>query len=281
MGLFDWFKTTKVDEVTKNIQEKIEIDYSDFNLVTEYIHSLSGITDLDKRTLTTTRLQQFASTHHIYKTHDFLNEMKNSDEFTQEVINIATVNETYFLREHQELEWLVEYIKNQKRVLQILSMPSSSGEEVYTVLLMLDKAGVDITNITISGFDINSHAIELAKLGVYTEYSLHKLDENIKEKYFSINEDKNYVIDEKLTRQVSFTQNNIFNLVDSFEKYDIILSRNMFIYFDEENKIKALNIIVSLLKNDGIYIKGHADNIYTHEHLENIQYGIYKKNKGI
>ncbi len=55
----------------------------------------------------------------------------------------------------------------------------------------------------------------------------------------------------------------------------------MFIYFDDEKRAIALDIISNLLKIDGIYIKGHADHIKQHPNLENIEYGIYKKIKKV
>jgi chemotaxis methyl-accepting protein methylase len=61
------------------------------------------------------------------------------------------------------------------------------------------------------------------------------------------------------------------------KKYDIILSRNMFIYFDAKRRERATDIIVNLLKKDGIFIKGHADNISEHKNLKYLEFGIYNK----
>ncbi len=275
MGFFDWLNKEK-ELQTHEICVKRDTDFSNFKKVTDFIYEVSGITDLDKRALTSSRAQQYSISKDIYTTDEFLAKMKNDDAFYQEVINIATVNETFFLRELKELEWLVNHIKSSNKTFKILSMPSSSGEEIYSVLLLLSEAGVDISRVEIFGYDINSHAIAHAKSGEYDEHSLHKIDTQIRDKYF-IQLNSHYQIISKLKEKPRFEQKNIFDLTNEINKYDIVLSRNMFIYFDDEKRDVALNIIVNLLKNDGVYIKGHADHIQKHQNLDSIEYGIYKK----
>ncbi len=277
MGFFDWLNNTKEEEFVPEVCIERSSDFSNFKLVTDFIYEKSGITDLDKRALTASRLQQYAVSEDVYTTNEFLLAMKNSNAFYQEVINITTVNETFFLRELKELEWLTGYIKNSHKKFKILSMPCSSGEEIYSILLMLSKEGVSLDRVEIVGYDINSDAVEEAKNGKYNEHSLHKIDAATKEKYFTQREDSSYEISSILKNNTQFFQKNIFDLVDERAKFDIVLSRNMFIYFDKKKREEALQIIVNILKTEGIYIKGHADHIDVHTHLENIEYGIYRR----
>lgn len=276
MGFFNWLGKKEEEQIEEICVEK-KADFSSFNKVTDFIYEQSGIIDLDKRALTSSRLQQYAISENIYTTDEFLLSMKNREEFYQEVINIATVNETFFYRELKELEWLVKYIKSTNRSFKILSMPSSSGEEVYSILILLSEAGVDLSRIDISGYDINSEAVKNALVGEYDEHSLHKLDTKVRDKYFKKNSDNHYEIDLQIKRHTNFSQNNIFSLKSKKSEFDIVLSRNMFIYFDDEKRELALNIIVNLLKRDGVYVKGHADHIKGHQELESISFGIYKK----
>ncbi len=277
MGFFDWLDS-EVEEQQIEMQEAKHADFSNFNKVTDYLYEHSGITDLHKRALMASRFQQKALEMGIYTSDDFVSALKNNTDFYHEIINIATVNETYFLREIKELEWLINYIKQENRPLKILCIPSSSGEEIYSILLMMKHNNLDIDNINITGYDINSYAIKNAQDGIFDQHSLHKIDANMMQKYFIKKDDNRYEISPSFKSRVNFIQQNIFDLTDDKSRYDIILSRNMFIYFDEVNRSKALNIIVQLLKIDGIYIKGHADHIKPHRELENIAFGIYKKN---
>lgn len=276
MGLFDWLNKKELQKEIKATPKR-ESDFSSFKSITDFLYEKSGIVDLDKRALTASRLQQYALSQDIYTTQEFLSQMKINDEFLQEIINIATVNETFFMREVKELEWLVGYIKNSHVNLKILSIPSSSGEEIYSILLLMLINGIDLNRVSITGYDINSHAVQNAKQGEYDEYSLHKIDEAVRAKYFALNESNHYEIVSSIRSHVSFEQKNIFDLTNETKKYDIVLSRNMFIYFDDDKREKALDIISSLLKADGIYIKGHADHIKHHPDLEKIEYGVYKK----
>ncbi len=276
MGLFSWLGDDKQTTITQE-EIKKESDFSSFKDVTDYIYDKSGIVDLDKRALTASSLQQYAVSEGVYTTKEFIDAMQNKDNFYQDIINIATVNETFFMRELKELEWLVSYIKELDRPLKILSMPCSSGEEIYSILLLLKIENFDINKLDIRGYDINSQAIEKAKNARYNEHSLHKIDTDIKDKYFTSIDKSSYLIDSSIKIIPKFMQQNIFELIDQKNIYDIILSRNMFIYFDEKKRELATNIIANLLKSDGIYIKGHADHISQNQSLEKIKYGIYKK----
>jgi len=279
MGFFNIFKSKKqkIKETKEKIQKDIKVDFSNFKKITDYIYKKSGIVDLDKRALTASRLQQYAKTQEVYNTDEFLNKMQNNIDFYQEILNIATVNETFFLREIKELQWLIEYIKRSNTKLNILSMPSSSGEEIYSILLMMLTNNISLDKVTIRGYDINSQAIQAAQNGIYDEHSLHKIDPETKNKYFQKTDEGSYEISNTIKQHTQFLQKNIFDLKNSSEKYDIILSRNMFIYFDESKRKEATFIIINMLKQNGIFIKGHADNIYEDEKLEKISFGIYKK----
>ena len=274
MGLFSLFSKKKIEELENIVKQ--QADFSSFNRVTDYIYEKSGITDLDTRALAASRMQQYAMNQNIYTSAEFLTMMKENTSFYQEVMNIATVNETFFMREVKELEWLVEYIQSTHKKLKILSMPSSSGEEIYSILIMLGERGISLDKVEMYGYDINSQAIKNAKDGQYEEHSLHKLDSNLRMKHFS-QEGDIYKISSSIQMHTHFEQNNIFEVDARKHNFDVVLSRNMFIYFDDEKRKRALNIIIELLNPNGIYIKGHADHIAKHNNLEKICYGIYKK----
>ena len=275
MGLFDWLTNKKIEIKETKIERKV--DFSHFKIVTDYIYEKSGITDLDTRALTSSRLQNYAKEQHIYTTDSFFESMKNSDIFYQEIMNIATINESFFFREKKELEWLVSFIKNSTRTLDILVLPCSTGEEVYSILLLLLEEEISLDKVNITGCDLNSQAVNSARKAEYDEHSLHNISLEYRSKYFVKSKQNFYEIIPLLSSKPEFYQANIFEIDRNKKKYDIVLSRNMFIYFDDENREKALEIIIDLLKPKGIYIKGHADHIAKHEKLQNLRYGVYSK----
>lgn len=154
---------------------------------------------------------------------------------------------------------------------------NSFVEEIYSILILMLENDIDLNKVSIHGYDISSKAITKAKRGVYEEHSVHKLTQELRGKYFSKDTKSHYEIIPMIKNSVLFKQKNIFDLSDSQESYDVILSRNMFIYFNDTKREEALNIIANLLKHNGIYIKGHADHIKKYVNLETIAYGIYKK----
>lgn len=273
--MFDWFKKKKTTPSYQ--EEKIILDFSNFSKVTDFIYRDTGITELDTRAFVSSQLKQYAQENSIYTTDQFLSELEKKDHFYQKIIDIATVNETYFFREKKELEWLIDYIEKSDKKSRILSLPSSSGEEIYTIILMLLARKISLDKVDIKGYDINSEMIKKAQDGLYNEHSLYSVNTDLKTKYFTKIDDKNFVIAESIKREIFFKQQNIFTIDTTREKYDIILSRNMFIYFDEKNRKKATQVIVDLLQNGGIFIKGHADFISQHKNLENLTFGVYKK----
>jgi chemotaxis protein methyltransferase CheR len=278
MGIFDIFLKKKPYKEERVLKKKEPVtNFSNFKIITDYIYKKSGIVDLDKRALTASRLQQYAISQDIYNSDNFLKKMQNEEKFYQEVLNIATVNETFFMREERELKWLIEYIKNSKNNLTLLSMPSSSGEEIYSILLMMDIENIPLDKVSITGYDINSNAIKNAIDGIYDEHSLHKIAEDVKKQYFNVVDENSYQVIDRLRRCATFYQQNIFELKNTTHKFDIILSRNMFIYFDDKKRKEASEIIINMLKKDAIFIKGHADNIYEFDKLQKLSFGIYKK----
>jgi len=279
MGVFDkFFNTKKEPKRDEEVIVKEESDFSNFHLITEYIYSKSGIIDLDKRALPLSSLKRLAEKLELYKTNDFLKMMEEDSSFYQDVLNIITVNETFFFREVKEIEWLVKHISQVQKKFKILSLPCSSGEEVYSILILLDAAGIDLNRVDIIGYDINSVALQNAQNGIYSEHSLHKLSTTDKSKYFNKVDNNRYEIIQKYRERVTFLQKNIFELREK-DLFDIVLSRNMFIYFDDVKRREALDIIVNSIKDGGYYIKGHADTIYNHPYLKNELYGIYAIDK--
>jgi len=272
---FDWFLGKK--EPSSEKTTPAEVDFSNFNIVTDYIYKKSGITDLNKRALTASRLQNHAKEYDIYTTDTFLQTMQINESFYQDVMNIATINESFFLREKKELDWLVSFIKESTKKLNILVLPCSTGEEVYSIILLMLEQGIALDKVNIYGCDLNSQAIKSAQKGEYDRHSLHNINEITRSKYFTENENNFFEINLELKNKAIFYQENIFEIDITKKNYDIVLSRNMFIYFDDENRRKALQIIRHLLKPKGLYIKGHADSVKTADTFTNVTYGIYSK----
>ena len=186
-----------------------------------------------------------------------LEKVKKDKELFTELVDAITIHETYFFREKEQIVEALEQYKNDTP-LSILSAPSSSGEEAYSIAILALEMG--IKNFHVTGIDISSAIIEKANRALYSQRSVNFLNAELLEKYFIKISDR-YSVKESLKEYMSFKQINLFeDNIYQLGKFDIIFSRNMFIYFKDEKKIEAYKRLESLKKdeNSSIYL-GHAD----------------------
>ena len=195
-------------------------------------------------------------------------EDKEGVEF-QKLMNAVTVNETYFFREKEQFEVLVEHVlpelhkkRPKNEPLRILSAPSSTGEEPYSMVLYILEEGnvVEERDIEIVGIDIDSTVIEKAKKGRYSQRSVHAIPKNILNEYFEKGKLEYKLIDD-LIGSVDFQVINIFDKaqIRSLGKFDVIFSRNMLIYFDDASRKDVAMTFYDMLKPDGYVMLGHAE----------------------
>ena len=195
-------------------------------------------------------------------------EDKEGVEF-QELMNAVTVNETYFFREHDQFEVLVNDVlpeldakRSKSEPLRILSAPCSTGEEPYSmVLYLLQEAKlVEKRDIEIIGIDIDSTVIKKAQEGKFSERSVHAIPATQLKEYFK-KAGYAYSLIPDLIGTVDFKVVNIFDRADirKLGKFDVIFSRNMLIYFDDASKKEVAMNFYDMLKPEGYVFLGHAE----------------------
>jgi len=195
-------------------------------------------------------------------------EDQNGEEF-QELINNVTVNETYFFRESYQFDTLVQSAipelhrkKHSREPLRILTAPSSTGEETYSIALYLleDNTVINERDVEIVGIDIDTNAIEKAKKGQFSDRSVHAIPKPVREKYFKRKGLFNN-IDEGLREAMTFQVCNVFDKqqLRRLGKFDVIFSRNMLIYFDDASKKEVAMHFYEMLNPGGFIFLGHAE----------------------
>lgn len=249
-----------------------------FDLLIDRVSKELGISDLGSRALVKNALKMLAQEYAITTQEEFIQQYEDDGELHQKVINALTVNETYFLRERGSLDWLVRYIEHSSVSLNILSAPCSNGAEVYSILMLLaSKDRALLKRVKIVGIDVNSEALAVAKEAIYSKRALHYVDDTMRQSFFEpINDHYRLKCSDEI--DIGFYQENIFELdTTKYGTFDVILSRNLFIYFDDATRKRALLTLYGLLRSDGILILGHADFVKTDGLFEKIQGSIYKK----
>lgn len=188
----------------------------------------------------------------------------------QTVIQALTIGETYFMREkaHFDLlknEILPPIIAKRREAgnlyLNIWSAGCASGEEPYSLAILLHELLPDIArwNIYLLGTDLNGHSLSLAREGVYREWAFRQLDSPFKQTYFDP-VPEGWRIKSFLAGRVSFRHANILEMVPS-PQFDIILCRNVLLYFSSTNALKSETIFHGALVPQGVLILGHAEMI--------------------
>lgn len=222
----------------------------------EYFYNETGIIFTEKKDIIAERIIRFADGCGYKDLEAYEQAIKSDNELFQKLVNRLSVNETYFFREPRAFEILIDSF-NKEGHNKILTIPSSTGEETYTVCMILREIG--LTNFEILGCDIDTEVLQIAAKGVYQKKSLRKIEKKIEEKYFT-HLGNEYTIDESLKKHITFRQTNIFSHNTlKLGSFDFVFCRNLFIYFDVESKIRAEKVLYSLLKPGGILFMGHAD----------------------
>jgi len=257
--MFSFFKK-KSKEVVEEIPVEIQRDYEDASKIAAYFKEETGIFFESDRSIIKSKLSIFCKKRDIYSFDALLEKVQRDASLKQEFINELTTNETYFYRELEQIERVVELVNaNPNQNIKILCAPCATGEEPYSIAMALLESHTS-KNFSILGIDINSQALKHAQVASYTKRHVQKLSANLIARYF-VKEEEQYKVTEQVKSKVIFQIANIFD--DDFTKigkFDYVFSRNMLIYFDKETKLKAKSILESLRKDSSVAVYfGHAD----------------------
>lgn len=190
----------------------------------------------------------------------------------EQVINSFTVNETYFYREEHQLRCLSRALLPElvaKRqpgdLVRIWCVPCSTGEEPYSVAIWLLENWrlVDAYNIEIVGSDIDTQVLAAALQGDYGERALSRLPSEVLQRYFEPVHLGQRRLIKDIRESVKFNQ---VNLLDSGSmaaqgRFDVILCRNVLIYFDDASRAEASKNLYNALSAGGFICLGHSESM--------------------
>lgn len=193
---------------------------------------------------------------------------KNESEWVQ-IIELLTINETYFYREDKQLTVLQNKIaphllSNSGSALTIWSAGCSTGDEPYSIAIMLNDQIKKGRKVHILGTDINERVLGIAKNAAYSKRSLsfRRIPEKWISSYFN-ETDSQYIVKDAIRQNVAFDRVNLFNVenLQFNEKFDVIFCRNVLIYFDEQTIKKIVTAFYKALKPGGYLFLGHSETI--------------------
>lgn len=185
----------------------------------------------------------------------------------QKLINDIVVSETWFFRGVELFETIAKHVRqlasnrSTGNPIRILSVACSTGEEPYSLAMMFEQAGISASSYRIDAVDVSSRNLEIAKAGSYGEFSFRQIDRTIRDVFFIEKANHQWALDTTIRSKVKFRLGNLMDtnfLIDE-APYDVILCRNVFIYFTAEARRTALRHFERLLCSTGILGMGHAE----------------------
>ncbi len=228
---------------------------------------------------------------------DYIDHIKNQDgassEFHQ-IYNAVTINETFFFRYQAQLEVFrklftdltKQRLAHGKREIDIWSAASSSGEELYTLgIIISESLGPAVRNwkIRLLGTDISHRALKRAKDATYSKNSFRgSMTEAQKQLYF-VEEGNLFRLKDEIKDMVQYRYLNLNDVseIRRMSNVDFIFCRNVMIYFDDEMKKRVLRSIYGMLNHGGYFFLGEAESLhgissaFTVEHFSGAF--VYKK----
>lgn len=243
--------------------------------LTQIITLIEKRLGLSATTLTRIGLENILQQVSSGDTDNFLALLLSTDEHHpvwQRLIHALTIGETYFLRDKEHFRILREHIlprlilerrqANDLR-LTIWCPGCSTGEEPYSVATVLYEniPNLNEWRINLLATDINQRAIDIAKQGVYREWSFRHTPDAFKQRYFTPVEER-WQIALHIRNMVSFMRMNVLTGMP-VPKVDIIFARHMLMYFSRENTIKVEKILHNALANGGWLLMGQAEALHT------------------
>ena len=252
----------------------ITISDEDFLKFQEFFYRKTGIQfDQSKRYFVDKRLVERieATGSPSFRSYFTMLRFQATGEELQRLTNVMTVNETYFFREDYQFECMVKSILPELTArrakglpLRIWSIPSSSGEEAYSIAIYLLEfwKGLEVWDLEIISSDIDTRILADARRGLYSLRSVQNLPPGLLRKYFKRAGDC-YQISDDLRQAVEFTRVNLAEPADtrSYRDFDLVFCRNLLIYFDELSRKTAAETIYDALRPGGFLCLGHSESM--------------------
>ncbi|MDD2465853.1 MAG: protein-glutamate O-methyltransferase CheR [Desulfobulbus sp.] len=256
----------------------LKISPDEIKLITKYIHEISGIyLDESKKYLLETRLNSIAEEQGCSSYQDFYKKAKAdaTKSIERKIIDAISTNETLFFRDtgpfqllqHKILPELIDARAPKSSMLKtnvkIWSAASSTGQELYSIAIVLQELLGDLSKYSIKllGTDISDAAVAQASSGKYNKFEIERgLAREKLTKYFSPM-GQTWKINDQLRAMVNFRKFNLMSPFMGIGKFDIVLCRNVAIYFTLEDRRKLFNKIADVLEPDGYLIIGSTESL--------------------
>jgi chemotaxis protein methyltransferase CheR len=187
-----------------------------------------------------------------------------------EAIDLLTTNETYFFREDYQLRAFKSEVlpvlaseAASRRRLSIWSAGCSTGEEVYTIAILVAESGLfNGWDVRVYGSDISRRCVAAARRGIYSASAFRAVGPDVKRGYFADKADGSHVID-RIRQNCHFGHLNLMDTerVRVVGRVDAVFCRNVLIYFDQRSRKKVIDTFYERLIPGGFLFLGHSESL--------------------
>ena len=250
------------------------VEAADWKLLTDLIQSHFGLAfEGLRQEILHSRLRPRLSALHLESIREYYLYLRfhpgREEEFSR-LASVITNNETYFFRETRQFEILIRHLlpalrpSLKERPLRILCAGCSSGEEAYSMVIAFQNAGLELAGITweIDAHDVDPERIARGREAVYDGSSLRACDPDAQRRYFTLS-GGHYRLKERHRKGVRFFQTNLAtpNGALGWAVFDVILCRNMLIYFGEPAFGNVIELFARSLRPGGYLLLGHSESL--------------------
>jgi len=195
---------------------------------------------------------------------------KRDEALLRDITEAMTTNESSFFRDQKPFDQFKAVVlptllasRAAKRTIRIWSAACSSGQEAYSLSMLLNEEGPKLAGwrIEIIGTDLSGEMVNKAKAGLYTQFEVQRgLPITHLVKYFKQVGDK-WQLNDDIRNRVQFREYNLLTDLTPLGQFDVIFCRNVLIYFDQPTKGKVLESMAKLLPPDGVLYLGGAETV--------------------
>jgi chemotaxis protein methyltransferase CheR len=250
-----------------------DIDAASIDKIKRFILDKTGIYLNDQKiSIVLQKLKKQINEGTIKDLNHFYYNLMTDEKVLQDFINFLTVNETYFFREFEQLKAFAEVIlpeviefkkKNGEDKIKIWVAGCATGDEAYTVSIILNEFLEDGIKFEIFASDIDTEALKIAELGIYEMRNVRFVHHHYLNRYFDITNDGKFKVKDQIKRNIKYIHHNLidFGKYFIFSKTDFIFCRNVLIYFGDEQRKKVIDKMYEILNCGGYLFLGHSESV--------------------
>ncbi len=257
----------------------LKITPEELKVFAKYIYDLTGIVlDDAKAYLLETRLSKLVGETGSKSFFELYNKVKadGTKTFQRLIVDAITTNETSFFRDGfpfdlLQYKILPDIIDVKRKMLpglvprvRIWSAACSTGQEVFSLAMVLDELlrGYTTCSVTILGTDISDAAIAQASYGRYSKFEVERGMTPVRlQQHFTPMPEGMWRVKDELRSHVTFKTHNLMGLLAGLGKFDIVLCRNVAIYFSMDDRVKLFNKIGGVLERGGSLLLGATESL--------------------